>query len=76
MKLEEFIAHFAEQFEETEVGAFTSETRFHELSEWSSLVALSVIAMIDEECDVAIKGADIKAANTIGELYEIVKNKH
>lgn len=75
MELNEFVAHFAEQFEETEASVFTPETRFRDLEEWSSIIGLSVIAMVDEEYDVALRGADMKAANTIGELFEIVKNK-
>lgn len=75
MELNEFIAHFAEQFEETDVSVFTPQTVFHELDEYSSLIALSIIAMIDEEYDVTIKGNDMRAAVTIEDLYHIVKGK-
>lgn len=75
MELNEFVAHFAEQFEETEKSVFTPETKFRELEEWSSIMALSIIAMVDEEYDVTLKGAEMKAANTIAELFEIVKSK-
>ncbi len=75
MELNEFIAHFAEQFEETEVSVFTPQTVFHELEEYSSLIALSIIAMIDEEYDVTIKGNDMRSAVTIEDLYNIVKSK-
>lgn len=75
MELNEFIAHFAEQFEETDASVFTSETVFHELDEYSSLIALSIIAMIDEEYDVQIKGDDMRAAVTIEDLYNTVKSK-
>lgn len=75
MELNEFVAHFAEQFEETGASVFTPETRFRDLEEWSSLIGLSVIAMVDEEYDVTLKGNDIKMANTIQDLYEIVKSK-
>lgn len=75
MELNEFIAHFAEQFEETDASVFTPETVFHELDEYSSLIALSIIAMIDEEYDVTIKGNDMRAAVTIEDLYNIVKSK-
>lgn len=75
MELNEFVAHFAEQFEETEQSVFTPETKFRELEEWSSLIGLSVIAMVDEEYDVTLKGNDIKAANTIQDLFETVKAK-
>jgi acyl carrier protein len=75
MELNEFVAHFAEQFEDTDASVFTPETKFRELEEWSSLLALSIIAMVDEEYDVALKGNEMKAANTIEELFEIVKAK-
>lgn len=75
MELNEFVAHFAEQFDETDASVFTPETKFRELEEWSSLIGLSVIAMVDEEYDVTLKGNDIKAANTIQDLFETVKAK-
>ena len=75
MELNEFVAHFAEQFEETDKSLFAPETKFRELEEWSSLLALSIIAMVNEEYDVVIKGDEMKKANTIVELYEIVKAK-
>lgn len=75
MELNEFVAHFAEQFDDTEASVFTPETKFRELEEWSSLIGLSVIAMVDEEYDVTLKGNDIKAANTIQDLFETVKAK-
>ena len=75
MDINEFIGHFAEQFEETDAGVFNAETKFKELDEWSSLVALCIIAMIDEEYDVAIKGNDINGSATIQDLFEIVKSR-
>jgi acyl carrier protein len=75
MELKDFVANFAEQFDETEVSVFTAETRFRDLEEWSSLIGLSIIAMVDEEYDVALKGDDIKNANTIEDLFNTVKNK-
>ena len=75
MELKEFIAHFAEQFDETDVNEFKPETVFHDLEEYSSLVALSIIAMINEEYDVTLKGDDMSAAVTIEDLFNIVKSK-
>lgn len=75
MELKEFIANFADQFDDTDASELTPETKFRELDEWSSLIALSVIAMVDEEYDVALKGDDIRGANTIEDLFNIVKSK-
>lgn len=75
MDLQQFIQQFAEQFDDTDVAEFTAETKFKEFDEWSSLIALSVIAMIDDEYDVQIKGDDVRNANTVGELFEVVKGR-
>ena len=75
MEIEIFVSNIAEQFEESENVNFAPSTKFRELEEWSSLLALSVIAMIDEEYGVKIKGDEIKSCITIEDLFEIVKSK-
>lgn len=75
MELKDFIQNFADQFENTDASEFKAETVFRELEEWSSLIALSVIAMVDEEYDVTLKGDDIRNSNTIEDLFNIVKSK-
>ena len=75
MELKDFVANFAEQFDETDASVFTAETRFRDLEEWSSLIGLSIIAMVAEEYNVSLKGNDIKAANTIEDLFNTVKSK-
>ena len=75
MELKDFIENFAAQFDDTDASEFKGETKFRELDEWSSLIALSVIAMVDEEYDVTLKGDDMRAASTIEELYQIAKSK-
>jgi acyl carrier protein len=75
MDINEFIEHFAEQFEETDHAVFAANTNFRELEEWSSLIALNIIAMVDEEYDVTLKGADIEKSKTIEDLFNIVKSK-
>lgn len=75
MELNEFIKNFAEQFDETDASEIKAETVFHDLDEWSSLIALSLIAMIDEEYDVTIKGDEMRSAVTVEDLFNIVKAK-
>ena len=75
MELQEFINNFAEQFDDLDVNALAPETEFRDLDGWNSLVALSVIAMIDEEYDVTVKGNDIMGATTIMDLYNTVCKK-
>ena len=75
MELEKFVRNFAEQFEDTELEVFKSDTAFKDLDEWSSLMALSIIAMVDEEYGIVLKGEDIRNANTIEDLFKIVESK-
>ena len=75
MELKDFIENFANQFDDTDASEFKAETVFKELDEWSSLIALSVIAMVDEEYDVTIKGDDIRNSDTIEDLFNVVAEK-
>ncbi|MDD5976519.1 MAG: acyl carrier protein [Bacteroidales bacterium] len=70
--LNEFVELFAEQFDETDASEIQASTVFHDLDEWSSLIGLSVIAMVDEEFDVALKGDDVKTSVTVEDLYNKV----
>ena len=73
--LEEFVELFAEQFDDTDASEITATTVFHDLDEWSSLIGLSVIAMVDEEFDIALKGDDVKGSVTVEDLYNKVVSK-
>ena len=67
--LDEFVQLFAEQFDETDANEIEASTKFHDLDEWS------VIAMVDEEFEVALKGDDVKNASTVEDLYKVVVSK-
>lgn len=73
MEIKEFIENVQNQFEDTDPSMITAETEFKMLDEWSSLMALSLIGMVDEEYDILLKGDDIKGANTVADLFNIVK---
>lgn len=75
MEIKEFVQNFAEQFDETDATVFTPELKFRELEEWSSFLALGIMAMIKSEYDVAITADEMRNANTIQELYDTVQ-KH
>jgi len=75
MEINEFIANVAEQFEETDASVFTAETEFKELEEWSSLIALTIMSMIDDEYNVQLTATDMREAHTIQDLFNIVSSK-
>jgi len=74
MELKDFIENFAAQFENVSASELTADTEFKALEEWSSLMALSIIAFIDDEYGVAIKGKDIRESETIEDLFNAVKS--
>lgn len=73
--LDEFVKLFSEQFDETDESQFTPDTVYRDLEEWTSLIGLSVIAMVDEQFEVALIANDFRKANTIAELYQVVVEK-
>lgn len=75
MELQEFIQNFANQFDDTDAEIITPSTKFRDLEEWSSLIGLSIILMVDEEYGITIGADDMKKAETIEELFNIVQAK-
>ena len=75
MDEKEFVQNCANQFDDTDASEFSMSTRFRDIDEWSSLIALGVIAMADEEYDVTLKGDDIIKSNTVEDIYNIVKSR-
>lgn len=73
--MEEFIEKFADIFDDIEVSSLSADTKFRELDDWDSIAGLSVIGMIDEEYDVLFNADDMRACNTIGDLYERMISK-
>ncbi len=75
MDISKFIEVVAEQFQDTDPSLITADCKFRELDEWSSLIGLYLIAMADDEFDVTLTGDDIKNAQTIEDLYNIISSK-
>ena len=73
--LDEFVVLFEEQFDETDPSEINAKTIYHDLDEWSSLIGLSIIAMVEEEFYVALKGDDVKESITVEDLYNRVISK-
>lgn len=73
MEINEFVQNFAEQFDDIDTSGFNPDTDFRANEEWSSLTALSVIAMVDEIFNVKLTGDDIRSSKTVREVYEKVK---
>ena len=69
------MAQIAEQYDDVDVAILTPETAFRKVEGWTSLVALMIITMIDEEYGVVITGDEMKTATSLQELYNLVASK-
>lgn len=68
-----FVEDFASIFDDVEVTELTMDTEFKNLDEWSSLVALGLLVVMEEEYDVELSSKDIEKSITIRDIYNIVK---
>ncbi len=75
MELNEFVANFADQFDDTDPSEITAETKFHDLDEWSSLTGMSVIALAKTEYGKTITGTELKACLTVEDVYNLINKK-
>ena len=74
MTLEEFVEKVQDELQDTPADQVTADTNYKELDEWGSLTSLSLITMIEDEYDKLITGADVRAQNSIKELWEYVES--
>lgn len=72
--MENFLDLFRELLEDTTPESVNASTAFKQIEDWSSLMALSLIAMIDENYDVTLSADDIREAKTIEELFNKVES--
>lgn len=75
MNINEFVALFAEQFSDPTETNFVPDTKFHELSGWTSMTALLVITVIEENFGVLISSDEFRNTQTIQELYDLIQKK-
>lgn len=73
--MHQFLKKVEEQFQETPSGSLTLETKFKEVAEWGSLVALCIIAMVDENYGKSITGNELLLCDTIEDIYRVVMSK-
>ena len=75
MEASTFLENFKNILDDTDVSLITIDTIFRELTEWSSLTALSLIAMVDEAYSVKLTGDDIKSSKSLNDIFDIIKSK-
>jgi len=72
MSLDNFIKKFASEFEETDANIVKSDTMFKDLEEWSSMIVLGVMGMVNKEYQVRLKAEDFRNTSTVEELFNLI----
>lgn len=72
MELKEFIAIFADQFDETDPSEITADTIYQELDEWSSITVMSIIGFVKTAFNKSITGKQVRSCETVEELYNLI----
>lgn len=75
MNLNEFVANFAELFDDTDPSEIQSTTVFHDLNEWSSLTGMGVIALAKTQYGKTITGAELKACVSVEDVFNLIDSK-
>ncbi len=75
MELNEFIANFANQFDDTDASEIQASTEFHNLDEWSSLTGMSVIALAKTEYGKSITGSELRSCVTVEDVFNLIASK-
>ena len=75
MEKDSFLELIREQFEETSPQDISLVTIFKNLEEYDSMVALCIIAAVDQAYSIKIGGDEIRGSSTIEDLFQIVSSK-
>ena len=75
MELNDFVANFADIFDDIDIRKVTAETKFKELDGWGSLTVLGVIAMAKTKYNKTITGIEINKCNTILDIFNLLTSK-
>lgn len=75
MEIKEFIENFADQFDDTDISEIKPETVMRDLDEWSSMIGLSLLNMVDNEYGVKLTFDELRNAITVQNLFDIVEKK-
>lgn len=75
MELKEFVANFADQFDDTDPSEIKANTKFHDLDEWSSLTGMSVIALAKTEYGATITGKELRECVTVEDVFNLINSK-
>ena len=75
MDFKDFLVNFANLFKDTDASEIQEDTEYQELEEWSSLTALSLMALAKTTYGKTISGREVRRCKTVEELYKLITSK-
>ena len=75
MEINDFIEKVVDQFDDIDASEINANTAFQELEEWSSLTALSLIAMAKTEYGKTITGKELRECVTVEDVFNLIASK-
>lgn len=73
--IDDFIAVFRKELNADETVIITPETKFRELEEWSSLVAITMVAIAEGGLRRTFNMNDLNQCDTIRDFYEMISKQ-
>jgi len=70
-----FLNRLAQQFDDSPSESLTPKTLFRDLPGWTSLQSLVVVISFDDEYGVTIGADELRQAETLADLYHLIKDK-
>lgn len=75
MEIKDFLANFADQFDDTDPEEIQAGTKFHDLDEWSSLMGMAVIALAKTAYGKTITGKELRECVTVEDVFNLISSK-
>jgi acyl carrier protein len=73
--IDQFIKLVEEEFDDLQPGMMKPESKFKDVMEWNSINALIFVALVKTEFDVDINANDLVKAQTVQDLYNLIKER-
>lgn len=75
LTIEDFIEKILMEIPDIKPENIGPNMKFRDHVEWDSVNALVLIAMVNVEYDVALRAEELIEAETINDVFEVIKNK-
>jgi acyl carrier protein len=75
MDINDLITKLEGEFEDIPKGTLTPSTKITDIQGWGSMHALIVIALMDAEYGITVKGDELRSIQSIQDLFDLAKKK-